>query len=91
MMYDQIKSRDSLISGLLDSQQWLAESISRQHQSLIGWMRWQIEKRKARLDTIGLIEQAGGDPLTAESQRTAGEVAAFEAVLAYIHNGWKAD
>jgi hypothetical protein len=91
MIYHPIKRRDSLISGLRDSQQWYAESVNRQHEKLIGWMRWQVEKRKTRLDTIGLIEQAGGDPLTAEAQRTAGEVAAFEAVLAYIHNGWQAE
>jgi hypothetical protein len=29
--------------------------------------------------------------LTADAARTAGEVAAFQAVLAYIHNGWKAE
>jgi hypothetical protein len=54
-------------------------------------MRWQIEKRETRLDTIGLIAKAGGEPLTADAARTAGEVAAFHAVLAYINNGWKAE
>jgi hypothetical protein len=54
-------------------------------------MRWQIEKRETRLDTIGLIAKAGGEPLAADAARTAGEVAAFQAVLAYINNGWKAE
>jgi hypothetical protein len=29
--------------------------------------------------------------LTADAARTAGEVAVFHAVLAYINNGWKAE
>jgi hypothetical protein len=86
-----IVRRDNLISGLRDSQQFMAESLNRQHDNFTGWLRWQIEKRATRLDTIGLIGKAGGSELTAEAARTAGEVAAFEAVLAYVHNGWKAD
>ena len=88
MLYHPIKRRDSLISGLRDSQQWYAESVNRQHEKLIGWMRWQIEKRETRLDTLGHIGEAGGSELTAEAARTAGEADAFRAVLAYIKNGW---
>jgi hypothetical protein len=91
MIYDAIKRRDNLISGLRDSQEFFCNAMNRQHGSLIDWMRWQIEKRETRLDTIGLIAKAGGEPLTADAARTAGEVAAFQAVLAYIHNGWKAE
>jgi hypothetical protein len=54
-------------------------------------MRRQIEKRETRLDTIGLIGKAGGEALTAEYEKTAGEVEAFRAVLAYINNGWQAE
>jgi len=91
MIYDAIKRRDSLIAGQVDSMRFMAESTNRQHEKLIGWMQWQIEKRETRLDTISLIGKAGGEALTAESGRTAGEIAAFQAVLAYIKNGWQAD
>jgi hypothetical protein len=91
MIYNAIKRRDNLISGLRDSQEFFCNAMNRQHGNLIDWMRWQIEKRETRLDTIGLIGKAGGEALTAESDRTAGEVAAFQAVLAYIKNGWQAD
>lgn len=86
-----IARRDSLISGLRDSQEWFAGAINRQHEGITGWLRWQIEKRETRLDTIGLVEKAGGDSLSAEAAKTAGEADAFRAVLAYIENGWKAD
>ena len=91
MIYDAIKRRDNLIAGQVDSMRFMAESTNRQHLNLIGWMRWQIEKRETRLDTIGLIGKAGGEALTADAERTAGEVAAFKAVLAYIKNGWQAE
>ena len=91
MIYDAIKRRDNLIAGQVDSMRFMAESTNRQHQSLMGWLRWQIEKRETRLDTIGLIGKAGGELLTADAERTAGEVAAFAAVLAYIKNGWQAE
>ena len=91
MIYDAIKRRDNLIAGQVDSMRFMAESTNRQHEKLIGWMRWQIEKRETRLDTIGLIGKAGGEALTADAERTAGEVAAFKAVLAYINNGWQAE
>lgn len=91
MLYNPIKRRDCLIAGLRDSQEWFAGAVGRQHETLIGWLRWQIEKRGTRLDTIGLIGKAGGNALPEESARTAGEVAAFQAVLAYIENGWKAE
>ena len=86
-----IKRRDNLIAGYVDSQRFFAESMNRQHDNLMGWLRWQIEKRETRLDTIGLIGKAGGESLTAEGERTAGEIAAFAAVLAYIKNGWQAE
>lgn len=86
-----IVRRDNLISGLRDSQQFMAESLNRQHSSLTGWLRWQIEKRETRLDTIGLIGKVGGDSLSAEAAKTAGEADAFRAVLDYIDNGWKAE
>lgn len=84
-----IKRRDNLIAGYVDSQRFFAESMNRQHENLMGWLRWQIEKRETRLDTIGLIAKSGGDALAAEAAKTAGEAAAFSAVLAYIKNGWK--
>ena len=91
MIYDAIKRRDNLIAGYVDSQRFMAESLNRQHSTFTGWLRWQIEKRETRLDTIGLIGKSGGESLTAEAARTVGEVAAFQAVLAYINNGWKAE
>jgi hypothetical protein len=91
MIYDAIKRRDNLIAGQVDSMRFMAESTNRQHEKLIGWMRRQIEKRETRLDTIGLIGKAGGEALTAEYEKTAGEVEAFRAVLAYINNGWQAE
>ena len=91
MIYDAIKRRDNLIAGQVDSMRFMVESTNRQHINLIGWMKWQIEKRETRLDTISLIGKAGGEALTADAARTAGEVAAFTAVLAYINNGWKAE
>lgn len=86
-----IARRDNLISGLRDSQQWFAEAMNRQQETFTGWLRWQIEKRSMRADTIGLIGKAGGSELTAEAARTAGEAAAFQSVLDYINNGWKAE
>jgi hypothetical protein len=86
-----IVRRDNLISGLRDSQQFMAESLNRQHDNFTGWLRWQIEKRETRMDTIGLIGKAGGGDLAAESARSAGEAAAFRAVLDYVNNGWKAE
>ena len=91
MIYDAIKRRDNLISGYVDSQRFMAESVNRQHGNFIGWLRWQIEKRETRLDTIGLVVEAGGKALTAEAEKTAGEIAAFKAALAYINNGWKGE
>ena len=91
MIYDAIKRRDNLIAGQVDSMRFMAESTNRQHLNFIGWLRWQIEKRETRLDTIGLIGKAGGESLAADAERTAGEVAAFKAVLAYINNGWQAE
>ena len=91
MIYDAIKRRDNLIAGYVDSQRFMAESLNRQHSNFTGWLRWQIEKRETRLDIIGLIGKAGGEALTADAARTAGEAAAFQAVLAYINNGWKAE
>jgi hypothetical protein len=44
-----------------------------------------------QVDSIALIGKAGGESLTADAERTAGEVAAFKAVLAYINNGWQAE
>jgi hypothetical protein len=67
----------------------MGEFIGRKNAEFTDWLRWQIEKRETRLDTIGLIGKAGGEALTAEAARTAGEVAAFRAVLAYINNGWQ--
>jgi hypothetical protein len=89
MIYDAIKRRDNLIAGQVDSMRFMAESTNRQHINLIQWLRWQVEKREMRLETIGLIEQAGCEPLRTQSAKTAGEVAAFQAVLAYIKNGWQ--
>jgi hypothetical protein len=86
-----IARRDNLIAKYVDSQQFMAESLNRQHDNFTGWLRWQIEKRSTRLDTINLIGMSGGDALTAEAARTAGEAAAFQAVLAYVNNGWKAE
>jgi hypothetical protein len=86
-----IARRDNLISGLLDSQQFVADSLNRQTSEFTEWLRWQIEKRQTRLDTIGLIGKAGGSDLSAEAARSAGEAAAFRAVLDYVHNGWKAE
>lgn len=91
MIYDAIKRRDSLIAGYVDSQRFMAESLNRQHANFTGWLRWQIEKREMRIDTIGLVGRAGGESLSAEAAKTAGEIAAFSAVLAYIHNGWKGE
>jgi len=91
MIYDAIKRRDSLIAGYVDSQRFMAESLNRKHSNFTGWLRWQIEKRETRLDTIGLVRKAGGDSLSAEAAKTAGEADAFRAVLAYIDNGWQAD
>jgi hypothetical protein len=91
MIYDAIKRRDNLIAGYVDSQRFMVESLNRQHSNFTGWLRWQIEKRETRLETIGLIGKSGGDAFTAEAARTAGEVAAFKAVLAYIKNGWQAE
>lgn len=91
MIYDAIKRRDNLIAGYVDTQRFMAESLNRQHSNFTGWLRWQIEKRETRLDTIGLVGRAGGEALTGEAARTAGEVAAFKAVLAYINNGWQAE
>jgi hypothetical protein len=90
MIYDSIKRRDHLIARLRDSQEWFAGAVGRQHEALVDWLRWQIEKRETRLDTINLIGKAGGEDLTAEAEKTAGEVAAFHAVLSYIKNGWQA-
>ena len=86
-----IARRDNLINRYVDSQRGLAESLNRQHDNFSGWLRWQIEKRETRLDTIGLIGKAGGSDLAAEAARSAGEVAAFRAVLDYVNNGWKAE
>ena len=83
-----IARRDNLINRYVDSQRGLAESLNRQHDNFSGWLRWQIEKRETRLDTIRLI---GRDGLDAEAAKTAGEAAAFQQVLAYINNGWKAE
>jgi hypothetical protein len=91
MIYDAIKRRDSLIAGYVDSQRFMAESLNRQHSTFTNWLRWQIEKRETRLDTIGLIERAGGESLSAEAATTAGEMAALAAVLAYVNNGWKGE
>jgi hypothetical protein len=83
-----IKRRDNLIAGYVDSQRFMADSMNRQHDQFTGWLRWQIEKRATRLDTIDLIGKA---ELTAEAAKTAGEAAAFRAVLDYVNNGWKAE
>lgn len=91
MIYNAIKRRDSLIAGYVDSQRFMAESLNRQHANFTDWLRWQIEKRETRLDTIGLIGRAGGESLSAEAAKTAGEMSAFAAVLAYINNGWKGE
>lgn len=88
MIYNPIKRRDSLIAGYVESQRGLAQSLNRQHDNFTGWLRWQIEKRQMRLDTIRLIDRDG---LDAEAAKTAGEAAAFEAVLAYINNGYRAE
>ena len=88
MIYNPIKRRDSLIAGYVESQRGLAQSLNRQHDNFTGWLRWQIEKSKTRLDTISLI---GRNDLNTEAAKAAGEAAAFEAVLAYVHNGWKAE
>ena len=86
-----IKRRDNLIAGYVDSQRFMAESLNRQHGEFTGWLRWQIEKREMRADTIGLIGKSGGEALAGEAAKTAGEAAAFRAVLAYVENGWKAE
>jgi len=91
MIYDPIKRRDSLIAAQADSARFMGEFLNRRHTAFTGWLRWQIEKRETRLDTIGLIEKAGGDALEAEAARTAGEAAAFQEVLAYINRGYKAE
>ena len=91
MIYDAIKRRDSAIAAHVDDARFIGEFIGRKNAEFTDWLRWQIEKRETRLDTIGLIGKAGGDALTAEAARTAGEAAAFKAVLAYINNGWKAE
>jgi len=88
MIYDAIKRRDSLIAGYVDSQRFMAESLNRQHANFTGWLRWQIEKRSMRLDTIRLI---GRDDRDAEAAKTAGEASAFAEVLAYIERGWKGE
>lgn len=88
MIYDAIKRRDNLIAGYVDSQRFMAESLNRQHANFTGWLRWQIEKREMRLDTIRLI---GRDGLDAEAAQTAGEASAFAEVLAYIERGWKGE
>ena len=88
MIYDAIKRRDSLIAGYVDSQRWMAQSLNKRHDDFTGWLRWQIEKRSMRLDTIRLI---GRESLDAEAAKTAGEASAFAEVLAYINNGYKAE
>ena len=88
MLYNPIKRRDSLIAGYVDSQRGLAQSLNRQHDNFTGWLRWQIEKRQTRMDTIRLIGREG---LDAEAAKTAGEAAAFQEVLTYVNNGWKAE
>lgn len=88
MLYNAIKRRDSLIAGYVESQRGLAQSLNRQHDDFTGWLRWQIEKRQMRMDTIRLI---GRESLDAEAAKTAGEVSAFAEVLAYINNGYKAE
>ena len=88
MLYNAIKRRDSLIAGYVDSQRAFAQSLNRQHDNFTGWLRWQIEKRETRLDTIRLI---GRESLDAEAAKTAGEAAAFAEVLAYINNGYRAE
>ena len=91
MIYNPIKRRDSLIAGYVESQRGLAQSLNRQRDNFTGWLRWQIEKRETRMDTICLIGKAGGGDLAAEAARSAGEAAAFRAVLDYVNNGWKAE
>ena len=86
MLYNPIKRRDSLIAGYVESQRGLAQSLNRQHDNFTGWLRWQIEKRQMRMDTIRLI---GRESLEAEAAKTAGEAAAFAEVLAYINNGYR--
>ncbi len=86
-----IARRDNLIAAHVDSARFMGEFLNRKHTEFTDWLRWQIEKRETRLDTIGLIEKSGGDALAAEAARTAGEAAAFQAVLAYVNNGWKAE
>jgi hypothetical protein len=88
MIYNPIKRRDSLIAGYVESQRGLAQSLNRQHDNFTGWLRWQIEKRETRMDTISLI---GRESLDTEAAKTAGEAAAFEAVLDYINNGYRAE
>lgn len=88
MLYNAIKRRDSLIAGYVESQRGLAQSLNRQHDDFTGWLRWQIEKRQMRMDTIRLI---GRESLDAEAAKTAGEVSAFAEVLAYINNGYRAE
>ena len=85
MLYNAIKRRDSLIAGYVESQRGLAQSLNRQHDDFTGWLRWQIEKRQMRMDTIRLI---GRESLDAEAAKTAGESSAFAEVLAYINNGY---
>ena len=88
MIYNAIKRRDSLIAGYVESQRGLAQSLNRQNDDFTGWLRWPIEKRSMRLDTIRLI---GRDGLDAEAAKTAGEASAFAEVLAYIERGWKGE
>ena len=88
MLYNAIKRRDSLIAGYVESQRGLAQSLNRQHDDFTGWLRWQIEKRQMRMDTIRLI---GRESLDAEAAKTAGEASAFAEVLAYINNGYRAE
>ena len=87
-MYNAIKRRDSLIAGYVESQRGMAQSLNRQHDDFTGWLRWQIEKRQMRMDTIRLI---GRESLDAEAAKTAGEASAFAEVLAYINNGYRAE
>ena len=91
MIYDAIKRRDNAIAAHVDSARFMGEFMGRKNAEFTDWLRWQIEKLETRLDTISLIGKAGGEALTADAARTAGEVAAFTAVLAYINNGWKAE